>query len=122
MHASQHTRGRLLYIASAIIFFSGCTAAVLIFSTAAPEDDPDIVGYRLIGGREFPITLEHSFRAEQTLEAIGGTANVDAAELDHWIGSLWHGRHLAYALATSAIVLSVLFAWAARMTTEEASV
>ena len=122
MHASQRTRGRLLYLASAIIFFSGCTAAVLIFSTAAPEGDPDIVGYRLIGRREFPITLENSPRTERRLEAIGGTANVDAAELDDWIGSLWHGRHLAYALATSAIAISVLFAWAARMTTEGATV
>lgn len=116
--ASNPTRGHPLYIASAAILSLGCAATLFVFLTASPIPDADIVGYRLIGGRIFPVTIEDSARAAQTLEAVGGRANVDAAEFDAWIGSLWHGRRLAYTLVSAALLLAGLCAHAARLTSE----
>jgi hypothetical protein len=118
MSASHLTRGQSLYLASALILSLGCAAALLVFLTASPDADPDIVGYRLVDGRVIPVTIEHSARTVQTLEAVGGRINVDAAVLDAWIGSLWHGRRLAYTLAATTLFLAGLCACAARLTTE----
>lgn len=118
MPASRLTRSQSLYVASAVIFSLGCAAALLIFLTASPEGDADIVGYRLIGGRIFPVTIEDSALSVQTLEARGGRANLYAAELDAWIGSLWHGRRLSCTFVSATIVLAGLCAYAAHVTTE----
>jgi hypothetical protein len=119
MPASHSLRRPLLYAASAIILLVGCVAAFLVFLAAAPDTDPDIVGYRLVGGHVFPVRREDSLRAVRTLESVGGSAYVDAAELDDWIGALWHGRRLSYTLVVAAFVLAGLCAGAARVVAED---
>ncbi len=102
-----------------MILTLGCAAALLVFATASPAPDADIVGYRLVAGQIFPVRLEDSARNVQTLEAIGGRANLDAAEFDAWIGSLWHGRRLSYTLATVTLLLAGLTVYSARLTTDD---
>ena len=105
---------RPLYLASAVILLVGGVAAALVFVTAAPNLDEDVVGYRMVDGHTYPVTLEQSARDMQILRAEGGRANVAAAELDAWAGSLWRGRRLSYTLAAISAVLAGLCAGIAR--------
>jgi hypothetical protein len=84
-----------------------------------PDTDPDIVGYRLVGGHVFAVKREDWLRAVRTLESVGASANVDAAELDDWIVALWHGRGRCCALLVAAFVLAGLCAGAARVVAED---
>ena len=43
------------------------------------------------------------------MEAIGGKANILAAEFMHWFDALWHGRSLAFTIAAMSVFLSVAF-------------
>jgi hypothetical protein len=88
--------------------FGGMCATFLVFLAAAPDTDPDMVGYRLVGGHVFPVNRADSLRAIRTLESVGGSANADAAELDDWIGALWRGRRLCYMLVVAQVLLAGL--------------
>lgn len=88
---------------------------MIVFLTATRSVGKDIVPYRIAGGHEFPIMLEHSTRDLQILEGQGGRANVAAAELDARIGSLWHGQRLAYAVAAMSVALAGLCAGIGRL-------
>lgn len=122
MHVPHSTIARLLYVASATLLVVGGTAALLVFLAASRPADPGIVGYRITGdGTLTSIQLEDSRRDVRMLEVDGGRANLAAAELDGWIGSLWRGRRLSYTLATVTVVLSALCAWAARLTAVDAA-
>jgi hypothetical protein len=115
MPGSSLTLRRPLHLASAAILLVGWVAALLVFLTATRSVDDDVVGYRITGGQAFPITLGHSTRDVQILEAQGGRANLAAAELDAWIGSLWHGRRLSYTLAAVSVALAGLCAGIAHL-------
>ncbi len=112
---STMTLPRRLHLASAAILLIGAVAAGIVFLTATPRVDEDVVAYRISGGRAYPVTLEHSTRDVQILEAEGGRANVAAAEFSGWIGSLWHGRRLSYTLAAITLALAGLCAGIAHL-------
>jgi hypothetical protein len=95
-------------------FVGGMCAAILVFLAAAPDRDPDITGYRLVGGHVFQVKRTDSLRAIRTLQSVGGSASADATELDDWIGALWHGRRLCYMLVVAKFVLAGMCTGAAR--------
>ncbi len=42
------------------------------------------------------------------MEVLGGKANILATEIREWVGSLWHGRRLAYTLACVSVGSSLV--------------
>jgi hypothetical protein len=42
-------------------------------------------------------------RYEYQMEVLGGKANLLATEIREWLGSLWHGRRLAYTIACLSV-------------------
>jgi hypothetical protein len=43
---------------------------------------------------------------QRQMELYGGKANVLAAELMRWLGSLWHGRRLALTVACATVMVA----------------
>ena len=43
---------------------------------------------------------------QRQMELYGGKANVLAAELTRWLGSLWHGRRLALTVACATVLVA----------------
>jgi hypothetical protein len=43
---------------------------------------------------------------QRQMELYGGKANVLAAELMRWLGSLWHGRRLALTVACATVLVA----------------
>ena len=119
--AASMKLSRRLYLASVAILVVGGIAAGIVFLKATPRVDEDVVAYRISGGRAYPITLENSPREVRMLEAEGGRANVAAAELDDWIGSLWRGQRLSYALAAISVALAGLCAGMAHLSIKVAA-
>ena len=86
------------------ILAQGLLAATLAFVRAAPDDESNLViGYESMGGQSFPITTKNSKRYQAASEQFFGKAGGQIAELREWLGSLWHGRRLAYTLAVLSI-------------------
>ncbi len=85
---------RLRVVAVAVLI-AGLVSAVWIYLAAQPPK-PNPLGYE----------PEDSKQYLREVQMYGGTANLLATELREWIGSLWHGKRLAYTVA----VLSALFA------------
>ncbi len=92
---------RRLNIAAAVVLAAGLAIAAAVFLQAGADDDDgdDVVGYVIVGGKSVPIRRGDSVQEQQQLERIGGRAAVVGVEIDHFLGSLWHGRRLAYTLA-----------------------
>jgi len=84
------------------ILVAGALAAALVYLAAAPDGAAASARYELVNGVAYPVASGDNkldtFQAEQ----LGGTANVVASEFREWLGSLWHGRKLAYTLAVLA--------------------
>jgi hypothetical protein len=78
-----------------MILTLGCATALSIYLTAGPApgdtsgDDPT-----------------DSKQYQRQMELYGGKANVLAAELTRWLGSLWHGRRLALTVACATILVA----------------
>lgn len=114
MPESAWSLSRGLYLASALILLVGWVAAALLFVNTAQNLQQVSVGYRIDGNHTFAISLEQSKGDQRMLREEGGEANVDAAELDAWAGSLWRGRRLSYTLVVISAVLALLCAGIAR--------
>jgi hypothetical protein len=87
-----------LNLIGVLILVAGFPAAALIFMLGS-GDGGGAIGYEIIDGKSYPIMPGDSERYEYELERIGGKSAVLATEFNHWFGSLWHGRKLAYTLA-----------------------
>jgi len=87
---------RRLRLAAAAILAIGIAAAGLIYATA-PDSDPDDPAARIASGRLY----------EYNIERIGGRAAVYAARFDQWLGSLWHGRRLAWTVAVGSAIAAL---------------
>jgi hypothetical protein len=81
---------RLVQRTGLAIIALGLVLAAATWLHAAPDDAVDAV--------------EHQREMSQ-LARLGGTASVQTAEFDQWLGSLWHGRRLAGTLAVLALVV-----------------
>lgn len=73
-----------------------------------------VVGDRIIDGQTLPMKFEESKTDVRLLRLVGGQANVDAAEITAWAGSLWHGKRLSYTLVVISLLLAGLCAGIAR--------
>lgn len=76
----------------------GFVAAVVIYLTAQPPlENP--LGYDPMDTKKYL----------HDLEEFGGKANVIAVEFREWFDSLWHGRRLAFTVATLGVIAACLF-------------
>jgi len=89
-------RRRLLRIGTCILV-AGLLSAAFVFRSAPPvRKDLD------------PLVFGRSKRDLDEMERIGGKSVILAVELDDWIGSLWHGRRLAYTLTFVSVGSSLM--------------
>lgn len=79
-----------------LILLLGIGSGVGIYLTAGPDDPP---AYD-------PMESKGYLRQ---MEAIGGKANLLAAECIQWFDALWHGRNLAYTIAAMSVFLALGF-------------
>lgn len=93
-----------VYRGGVAILGVGLVAATLIYFVA-PEDPSADAARQIASGRAY----------EYNIERIGGTAAVYTARFNHWLGSLWHGKSLAYTVAVLAVAVALLCFLLARM-------
>ncbi|WP_422084804.1 hypothetical protein [Variovorax sp.] len=96
---------RRLHFAGIAILVAGWICAVLVYIVASGNDDATAADRRVIDGQVYVVPLETSKREQQEMERLGGKATVWMAESATWLGSLWHGRRLAFTLALLATVI-----------------
>jgi len=94
-----------LKLISAFILLVGLGGAIVIYLTAENGSD-GAGGYEVEGGGVYPNTPENSRMYEHDLELYGGKAAVLANEFRYWFTGLWHGRSLAFTVASIAILIS----------------
>jgi hypothetical protein len=85
---------RLRRVLTRAILLVGFVAAVLVYFLAAPADENPL-GYEPLDTK----TYVHN------LEVYGGKWNVLADEFGDWFATLWHGRRLAFTIATLTVLL-----------------
>jgi len=98
-------RHRRLHFAGIAILVAGWICAVLVYIVASISDDATAADRRIIDGQVYVVPLETSRREQQEMERLGGKATVWMVESATWLGSLWHGRRLAFTLALLATVI-----------------
>lgn len=82
----------------------GWSVAVVVYLTAAPVVEDDLVD-----------DWEHSKKYLMQLERLGGKAAVLGSEMNQWFAGLWQGRNLAYTIAFAAAAAAAAYlAWAFR--------
>jgi hypothetical protein len=96
---------RRLYRIGVCILLAGVIIGALITGNAAPEnDDPLAYG---ADASVYAVTPYESKQYHYQLERVGGKSAVFAAELNDWLGSLWHGQRLGYTVAVISIVCAI---------------
>ena len=81
---TANTPHRSLHRTGVAVLVVGWAAALLILLFAGAED---------------PQAAGRTHVAEQQIERFGGKMTLQMVELQDWLGSLWHGKRLAYTLA-----------------------
>jgi len=100
----------MLYLVSGIILLVGLSGAFLIYRAAETQS----VGASEQGEEAlYQLNPEYSKRDLRELELYGGGANVLAYEFRNWFVGLWRGKPLAYIVAGTAILVSVVVFYAA---------
>lgn len=94
---SRLTRKRINQI-TALLLLLGFAAALAVYFTAQEDADDPLM-------RE----LMASKRYSREMRMIGGQANMDAAALANWIGSLWHGPRLGGTIAGLTVMGTLIF-------------
>jgi hypothetical protein len=89
---------------------AGLVAAALIYAFV-DDTGPDAAA-EIASGRVY----------EYNIERIGGKSAVYAARFNQWLGSLWHGRTLAYTVAAIATVVAAICFLAAHFAAPNATV
>jgi hypothetical protein len=87
------------WIGTAILVLGLALASAVYLNTSPNDSDPD--PYELNAG--------NSKRYAAALERIGGKSAVLGVEVEDGIASLFHGRKLAYTIATLSITGALLF-------------
>ncbi len=102
---------RCLNLLSAVILVVGLGGAVLIYQSAVNEEEL-VSNYEGGEGPFYPVPPEYSKKYQRDLELYGGKGNVLATQFRRWFVGLWHGRTLAYILASWTVLVSfgVLYA------------
>ncbi len=100
---TPHIRRRFNRI-GVLLLVAGLPAAVLVRFWTAPDSGGAPLSYEIDGsGNTYAIMPSDSKAYEHDVEEIGGKSAVLAIEFNHWLGSLWHGRRLAYTLASLSV-------------------
>ena len=81
----------------ALILVAGLASAAVLWVTAPPPSG-EAGGYR----------PEESKRYLREMEVYGGKSNLLATDLRQWFESLWHGRSLAFTVASLTLLLAFL--------------
>lgn len=92
---------RRIHQAGIVVLVLGLLSAVVIGVVALNNGDngdsvPDFSGDR---------------RFNYELERLGGKSAIYMAALNRWLGSLWHGTHLAWTVGTLALLVALLCFW-----------
>jgi len=101
-----------LILIGAIIMLVGLGSAVLIYHSAG-NDSVGILGYEIIDGSAYPIRPEDSRMYRRDLELYGGKAAMVVDDFSRWLAGLWHGKSLAFTVASISIIISFIFFFAA---------
>jgi len=99
---------RMRGIGVAVLALGLCAAAAVFALAPAEEAGDDAGGYAA--------SINESKQYQLAMERIGGKAVVLAAAINDWFDSLWHGRRLAFTLATLSVAVSSLCFLLARLT------
>lgn len=100
---SKHPNLRFsLYLIGAAILLIGLLCAGLIYRAAAQRSN-GAIGYEIVGGNTYEVPSGDSKAYRREMELYGGTSGILIADLNRWLGSLWHGKRLAYVLAIFSI-------------------
>lgn len=101
---AAHTPHRSLHRTGIAVLVVGWAAAMLILLFAGADD---------------PQAAERTHVAEQQIERFGGKMTLQMVELQDWLGSLWHGRRLAYTLALLSTAVGGVCLHVARLAAED---
>ena len=91
-------RERMLYGIGGIILLVGLSSALLIYRVAENEWRGD--------EEAAPFSPEYSKQNLRELELYGGAANVLAYDVRLWFVDLWHGKSLAFIVASATILVA----------------
>ncbi|MGD0022886.1 MAG: hypothetical protein ABSC54_11375 [Smithellaceae bacterium] len=106
-----HLRESLILI-GAIIMLLGLGNATVIYQSAGDDSD-SVLGYEIIDGSAYPIRAEDSRMYRRDLGLYGGTAAIVVDDFSRWFVGLWHGKSLAFTVASISIFISFVFFFAA---------
>jgi hypothetical protein len=87
-----------LHLIGVCILIVGLLAATAVYFTASPGDTSGAIGYEVVNGQTYPVMAGDTKSSDYQLERIGGKSAVWGVEFTQWLGSLLHGRRLAYTL------------------------
>jgi len=102
-----------LYLTAVIMLLVGLGSAVIIY-LSAENNSVSVLGYEVEGGQVNPIYPEDSKLFIHNLELYGGKANVLVNDFRQWFTSLWHGKSLAFTVASITVVISAGVCFSAR--------
>ena len=88
-----------IFMAGVAIAVAGLLSAALVYAFSADTAPTIELGDRR--ANEFQI------------ERIGGKATVYVVRFNEWLGSLWHGRQLAFTIGIISIVIALVCFWIA---------
>jgi len=94
-----------LYIIAVVMLLAGLTGAGIIY-LSVEKDSVSFLGYDVEWGTVNPIYPEDSKLYKHNLELYGGKANVLASEFRQWFVGLWHGKSLAFTVASITVAIS----------------
>lgn len=95
MNGPAWSRRSRLVVAGVLTVGWAVAIAVYLSASSPVEVDPEISDW------------EHSRIYERQLQVIGGKSAVFGAELNEWFAGLWHGKALAYTIATITGVIAL---------------
>ena len=101
-----------LILIGAIIILVGLGSSILIYQSAGDDSD-GVLGYEIIDGSAYPIRPEDSRMYKRDLGLYGGTAALVVDDFSRWFVGLWHGKSLAFTVASISIFISFMFFFAA---------
>lgn len=107
--ADHQTRLRLI---AALILLFGLVSSVLVYLTAENNSD-GALSYETAGGEVYQTKPEDSKMYRHDLELYGGKANLLANDLRLWFVGLWHGKQLAFTVASITIIMAFIFFYVA---------
>ncbi len=96
----------LLALLSGIILVIGIGSAAFVYR-AAVQTPGSVLGYVEGDGSVYPVMPEDSKQYMREMEMYGGKANVLADRLRRWFTGLWHGKSLAYTIASISVLLAL---------------